>query len=444
MLNDTTWAAFRRGLYGCFTRGRDALMDLGDGLLTQATAQSLPEVSLSPCHRRAWPSVYTALQDGRIDRAALQRLFVTYLPRAAGEERLILGGDASSIPRPAADTARDRTWVHGASQPGGAAPVVVGWQWSTLAVLPDPVSSWVYLLDAQRIPSEQTPAEVLAAQLRAVVPQLLARPVVVADRGYGTVALVLATAEIAGDLLLRLAKNRVLYRPAPPRTGRRGAPRKDGARFACADPTTQGAGDDQWDGTDEHGHAVQVTGWHQLHFRQARHLPVTLVRVVRPHARDTQRDPRVSWFLWRGASPPPLPQVPRWYRRRFGLEHGYRFEKQHLLWTQVHVRTPEQFARWTDLVASVHNQLLLARPLVQAHRLPWQSVHRAPTPQQVRRGLLPILLMLGSPAPMPRPRGKSPGRVPGARIRPATRFPVVFKTARGATPPGHARKKRRR
>ncbi len=284
MLNDTTWAAFRRGLYGCFTRGRDALMDwrwaadAGDSPVAAG-------VSLSPCHRRAWPSVTRPCR--MVDRSGgVAAPLCRVSPRAAGEERLILGGDASSIPRPAADTARDRTWLYGASQPGGAprrgrvATVDPGG-------LPDPVSSWVYLLDAQRIPSEQTPAEVLAAQLRAVVPQLLARPVVVADRGYGTVASVLATVEIAGYLLLRLAKNCVLYRPAPPRTGRRGAPRKDGARFACADPTTQGAAYDQWDGMDEHGHAVQVTGWHQLHFRQARHLPVTLVRVVRPTARDT-------------------------------------------------------------------------------------------------------------------------------------------------------------
>jgi hypothetical protein len=136
MSDDTTLEAFRRGLYGCFTCGRDAQMDLADGLLTQATAQALPEVSLSPCCARRWPSVYAALRFGRVDRAALQRLFVQYLPRPAAKGRLLVGGDASSTPRPAAVTARDRTWVHGASQLGGTAPVVVGWQCSTLAVPP--------------------------------------------------------------------------------------------------------------------------------------------------------------------------------------------------------------------------------------------------------------------------------------------------------------------
>src|SRR5947209_19673251 len=72
-------------------------------------------------------------------------------------------------------------------------------------------------------------------------------------------------------------------------------------------------------------------------------------------------------------------------------EHGYRFLKQALLWNRVHVRTPEQFERWSWLVALVVNQLYLARELGQAVHRPWEPSERAITPQQVRR-VMPTIL----------------------------------------------------
>lgn len=45
------------------------------------------------------------------------------------------------------------------------------------------------------------------------------------------------------DGLLRFAKNRVLFRSAPPKTGKPGAPKKDGMRFACHDEATHGPPD---------------------------------------------------------------------------------------------------------------------------------------------------------------------------------------------------------
>ena len=54
--------------------------------------------------------------------------------------------------------------------------------------------------------------------------------------------------------------------------------------------------------------------------------------------------------------------------------------------------TPAQFERWTDLVAAAHNQLVLARPLAEIARRPWDARSRAASPQQVRRamGRIPV------------------------------------------------------
>jgi DDE superfamily endonuclease len=185
-MNPTMLNVFRHDLTRCFLRWRDALTNVTDALLTQDTARSVPELSLSPLFLRRWPSLYAALQDGCVDRAALQRLFVRTLPRLASGDRLLLGGDTSSVPRPEAPTARDRTYLHVPASSASKTAITVGWQFSTLVVLPNPVSSWVWVLDNQRVTSRQPPTALLAQQLREVVHLLPERPVLVADCGYAT------------------------------------------------------------------------------------------------------------------------------------------------------------------------------------------------------------------------------------------------------------------
>ena len=165
-------AQFRRAIYACFQRAADALMNAADALLTETAARSLAELSLSPCFEREWPSLYEGFQDAKIDRNALQNVFAPYAPCPPEGQRLVLGGDASSILRPQSRTARDRTYVHASNLPDGVAPVRPGWQFSTLSVVPPVASSWTYVLANSRIPSADTQATVMARQLRQVLPHL--------------------------------------------------------------------------------------------------------------------------------------------------------------------------------------------------------------------------------------------------------------------------------
>ncbi len=116
------------------------------------------------------------------------------------------------------------------------------------------------------------------------------------------------------------------------------------------------------------------------------------------------------------------------YARRFSQEHGYRFLKQELLWDKAQVRTPEQYERWSLLVALALNHLVLARDLGHAAFRPWErpSTH-ALTPQQVRRGMSLILSQVGTLARECKPCGKSPGRAQGFHPQPAQRYEVVHK-----------------
>ncbi len=419
--------AFRHEIYACLTRSADSLFNTADALLSESQARSFAELSLSPFFERRWPSLYEAFEDGIIEQEALRRVFAAHAPIATEGERLLLGIDASRIERPEASTSADRTVVHKPNLPENRTPITYGWQFSTLVVLPQQPSSWTYLLDQQRISSTQTAVQVAIAQIVAVVPQLAARPVIVSDRWYSCAPFLLGTRDVKADKLLRVKCNRVFYRPAPPPTGKRGAPRKDGDRFQCCDPSTHGDPDEQWQGSDPSGTSIQVSCWCRLHLRAAREVEVTLIRVERPIETATKRKERVSWFLWHGEDPLPLAEVWSSYQRRYSQEHGYRFDKQCLLWERAHLRTPQQFERWSHVVAIAHNQLVLARSLSLVQQRPWEASTRACTPQQVRRAMPRILAQLGTPAKPVQPRGKSPGRQAGATVTRATRYEVVRK-----------------
>ena len=156
-------------------------------------------------------------------------------------------------------------------------------------------------------------------------------------------------------------------------------------------------------------------------------MEVTLIRIERPIESTTKRKERVSWFLWHGQEPLPLWEVWSSYQRRYSQEHGYRFDKQCLLWERPRLCIPEQFECWSHVVAIAHNQLVLARLLDQVERRPWERSARACTPRQVRRAMPRILTQVGTPAQPVQLRGKSSGRQARASVTTATCYEVVRK-----------------
>lgn len=427
-MDNNTLRQFRHDLYECFSRAKDALLNTVDALITETQATSFPELSQSVWFERKWSSLYAAFEDGRIDEHRLRETFVRYLPPRDPEKWMWVGIDVSNIARPEAVTSADRTLQTVHNLPGKQKAITVGWQFSTAVVLDAPASSWTYQLDHQRVASDTTAIEVAEKQLKRLVPLLPKKTIVVLDRGYDANWFWCRCCALATNTLIRLKTNRCLYRVAPAPTGKKGGPRKDGDKLQPKDVATHGTPDGSWKGTDEKKHPVEVSWWTHLHIKDARWLDLTVLRVVRPHATDKERDPRTSWFVWIGEPAVDLAEIALGYALRYGQEHGYRFDKQALLWEKPRLRTPEQFERWSLIVACAHNHLVLGRDLVAAQRSPWENKQRTPTPQQVRRGMHQLLASLGTPARPPHPRGKSKGRSSGVKRSKAPRFPVVRKT----------------
>jgi len=323
MMNCTTLTQLRQHAYASFVRAGDAMMNLCDALLCETQARSLAELSLSPFFERQWPSIYEALEDGRIDvprlrQATVQALLHGRWPR----DTLWISFDSSSLPRPEAHTSADRGMIYIPNLPHASKPVSVGWQFSTMMLLPDTPRSWVGILDHQRISTAQTAVEVACLQLRAVLP-LLKRPVVVvADRWYATPEFLRVCRELGCRVIIRLKRNRKLYRP-PVRKHTRGAPPKDGPLVQGTRPETLGEADEVWEG-EYKDKPVRVSRWKHLHFSHARDLSLSVVRVQREQATDSKRDPRESWLVLLDDHIP-LSQVVGIYARRFSQEHGYRF-----------------------------------------------------------------------------------------------------------------------
>jgi hypothetical protein len=382
---------------------------------------------LSPHFRRKWASCYEALEDGRIDQSRWSEIWTKALLRQH-QGPVWVSIDATSIARPDAETSPDRGIIYVPNMPLAKRPVSVGWQFSTVMLLPERRSSWGAILSQQRIASGQAAVAVAVQQLEALRPLLPVSVRVLADRWYATGPFVQACQDLQIGALVRLKRNRKMYRPAPPKAaGTRGVARKDGELFQGSKPETWGQPDEEWQGEDEQGKPLVVQAWHHLHFRNCREVQVSVFRVVRPEAAETRRDPRESWFLWTGPAPLPLGEVVPIYKHRFSHEHTYRFLKQDLFWTQVRVRTPEQFERWSLVVATAQNLLVLARGLGQGLYRPWERRCDILTPRQVRRVMPTILVQVGTPTRSPKLRGKSPGRAKGARTRAAPRTPVIRK-----------------
>jgi hypothetical protein len=438
---------FRSELHACCTRRADALFELDDALLCAPAVPWLPHLSLEPVHQRGWGSVYAALARGRIDTEQLRDLLVRFLPDA---DPLVFAVDVTTWPRCDAECSPCRGYYYHPSRHSAGRPIIAGWAYQCIAHVNFAHDSWTAPVDARRLHPLDDTDQTAAAQIHALLRRLGAGgpvPLFVFDAGYDSAQLTLDLAETRVAVLVRLRSDRCFYADPPPRPpGATGRPRRHGAKFNCADPTTWPAPTATLVCQDDQYGTVTVAAWSGLHPKQQRHpghgtrgpRPIvrgTVIRVQVERVPAKTRPPKVLWLWWAGPGPLDLDLAWRAYVRRFDLEHTVRFAKQTLGWTTPRPRHPEQADRWTWLVLAGYTQLRLAREVVADKRLPWERP-RPPgrlTPVRVRRGFPRLLLTLSSPAATPKPSGRSPGRPKGSRRGPAVRCPAIKKPTKKAT-----------
>jgi hypothetical protein len=426
---------FRQAIYAqAFQKRRDALFEAWDALTLSGGLASFPLLSLSPVFQRQWHSLYKALEKGTLDTGWLADYLAQQVP-PAGICHFVL--DGTGWPRPRARTLEDRQYLYLPTAAVSGGSVCVGYPYSLLDWVPEPRASWSLSVNVRRIASTQDATAVGIAQIQALnaARQTFqnALDIVAADGKYGHAGFLRPLQGQRCGLVVRLRKDRVLYRrPAAPPVRRRGRPRVHGSRFACKEPHTWGPPDEVIDLEHARWGQVRLERWHQLHGKRDADVPFDVLRAQVHRERD--RPSAAIWLAWQApAVSPPEIQVTAaviWqaYCHRWPIEPNIRFRKQHLGWCRPQFQDPARGDRWSWLVSLSVWLLYLARPVVQDQPLPWQKPQVRLTPQRVQQGLCLIFAQFGSPARAPKVRGKPPGWPPGRRRKPKQRFAVVKKS----------------
>lgn len=428
---------FRQGVHELCSHRADALCDVIDGALTAGLVPSFAYLSLQAAHQRGHGSLYAALTKGRMDLKGIRKLVASTLPET---DRPVYAIDTSTYIRSDAETSPERGVYYHSSRHSAGKPVVAGWSYSWCAQLGETSSSWTAPVDVSRVPIKVDAHDIAGQQMRAVIAlsPVGIKPLFAFDAGYDPTRLAEQITEHEAAVLVRLRRNRCFY--ADPREeyrASRGRPSTHGAKFVCNDSVTWPVADFEHHEEDKGYGYVRVRAWRNLHARAQNH-PGRGTRKTKPVIRGTlvllevaklpreTRDPRAFWLWWRGPGKLDLAFLWRAYVRRFDLEHSFRFLKTTLNWQTPRLRHPEQADLWSWLVLLAFTQLRLSKSMVEDVKLPWQrpQEQQRMTPSRVRRGFIELLPVLGTPASVPKPCGKSPGRRKGSLSGRATRFPA--------------------
>jgi hypothetical protein len=425
---------FRQAIYenGMLAR-RDALFDLLDALICEGPVSSFPMLSQSSRFQRKWPSLYAAVEDGELDSQWLRNYLAWQVPQ---QGICVFPIDGSPWPRPRSRVLDDRQFVYQASSDVNGGTVTVGYPYSLLEWCAEPHSSWSLPVDVRRVPSTQTAQEVGTEQIKALAEAraacLEALDIIAADGKYGNAGFLRSVKGLRCGIVARLRCDRVLHGPPPPPTGKKGRPKVHGERFAFKEPETWGTPDEVLELQDPCWGQVRLERWQGLHEKKGADVPYDVVRACVHLERSTP--PAALWLAWLAPdlllaeNAVTVETIWRAYISRWPVEPSIHFRKETLGWTQPRFQSKEIGDRWSELTAIACWMIFLARRIVADAPLPWQKPQLRLTPQRVQQSIRPIFELIGSPARVPKKRGKAPGWPQGRQRTPKQRYAVVKKT----------------
>lgn len=122
------------------------------------------------------------------------------------------------------------------------------------------------------------------------------------------------------------------------------------------------------------------------------------------------------------------------YSRRYDIEHFFRFGKQKLGMTNSQTCDTRHEENWLWITVLAYTMLYHAHPFAQERRHPWERrrmkvIRPKQTPTMVQRDYDRIIRGIGTPASVPKPRGKSTGRREGSKGAQRGDCPFIRKTS---------------
>jgi hypothetical protein len=450
---------FRDKVYQNFTKSKrtDMLMDLVDAISSNTTARTVVELSMNPHFRRQYTALNKAVAVNTLTDEQLASLASQTIGEPVKRKFHLLGTDITSNPRPYADTLPDRGFVYQPNTIKGNKPIAIGHQYSFWAWLPEyeqpKAGNWVVPLSMRRVSSQENKEMVGARQLDELLtnqnlPFGTGLCVEVADSAYSKPAYLNANREHNNLVTIVRARGTRIFYHQPVLEGepsQKGHPIWYGKPFCLKAPKTWGVPDQIAETTfvshKKATYRVEIQAWHNLLMRgkkdcPMRQHPFMLVKICWYNQKGEALFQKPLWLIVMGDRRMGLTLLDIYeaYLQRYDLEHFFRFGKQKLLLDKFQTPDDKHEEHWWRLVALGYLQLWVAKEVTSHLPRPWErylpsTLDKQLTPALVLRDMSRIIRQIGTPAPAPKLRGKSPGRPKGAKLTPRIRQPVIKKAS---------------
>jgi hypothetical protein len=454
---------FRNRLFRLFKLRADATLDLIDAI-AETNHGSVVKTSLSLLFRRQYSSITDVAdnmfrckaeenpneQELKEEYLKISQLLAEQCPPPRQRGFTLLATDCTAKPRIYSSKVTDRTMVHAPNHVPGQKPITVGHEYSLVVYLPederDKKAHWTCPLSVQRVKSHETGPKVGLEQVQMLVTKTVFRwelCVNVADAAYSTRQHVVRGASIPNLIqIARLRINRKLHRQTIPIMikKQRGRPLSYGELFQLNSPSTADE-EMQFDKVTLSGKqwTVHLSKWLNLLTRGNKNehtekYPFDVVRVQVLDKTGKLVFKKPLWLMVTGKRRNELTslQIYESYSQRYDIEHCFRFGKQKLLLASS--QTPdtrhEENLTWITMLSFA--MLYHVRHLAVEVKYPWEkrkvTAFQTVPITQVQRNYNRIIQGIGTPAKIPKPRGKSPGRQKGMLIPHRMVCPIIRKS----------------
>jgi hypothetical protein len=375
----------------------------------------------------------------------ISNLFFETLPQETNRKFRLFALDATSNPRIHAHTLDDRSYVHQANQIG--IPVTVGLEASVLTYLPEystEEANWQLPVSLERISTDTTACKVAKTQLQLLAESTPAHSlltVIVVDCAYGNL-------EPYSEDQVVIARGRTDRQGRRPAKNdhttvhkRRGRPCKytPGIIRFIEDmpPGTEGGSDEEYEYEDTIKHKrvdVLINRWNDVYVEGHSEL-VDVVKVEIFNKQDytkTLFPPLLLILSGKRRREITALDAYQSYRRRFDIEHFFRFVKQKLLFCAYQTPELDHQISWWWFCCTAYWLLYHVRHIGQGSTRPWHTKRDSTKPAgpgEVKRLFATrIFPVLGSPTLPPIKREKSRGRQLGMCFSKRERKKVVKKS----------------
>jgi len=454
--------SFRDHIFSCFSFRADATMELLDSLSGNIDATSVVQLSLSSIFRRGYGSVRDAIKHFAADpkqSIRLEQSLIQYCsPITETQPFRLLVVDCTPAPRKYSKTLTDRGIVHAPNVIPGNKPITVGHQYSVVGFLPEQRLGeenipWLLPISTRRVATNTNGTAVAIEQLDMIVPSFLKDlTVILGDIAYSSPKFISGNHKYENSVLIaRLKGNRVInHQPAPKKlkiTNRRGRGHElwYGKEFNLKDESTWGTPDETisivFKTRKGKNFTANIQGWHNKLMRQKKGVrlneyPFTVVRITITNENNELVYKRPMWLMASGKRREELSLIQIWqsYKRRYDIEHFFKFGKTRLLMDKFQTPETTHEESWWQISSLAYAQLYMAREIAVNLPNPWEKYlpemknnEKVKAARQVQKSFIRITAEIGTPASAPKPRVKPLGRAKGEKQKRRVHYPIILK-----------------